>query len=97
MSKKYLFGWSNISFLIKEFVKMYSGGNSFFSKKRIESGIAFIVLQWGAIYYLVHKLDTITMSDFLLWSGVQLAIVGYTMNMIQAQKKDTYNTTPDKV
>jgi hypothetical protein len=88
MSKKYLFGWSNISFIIKEFVKMYSGGNSFFSKKRIESGIAFIILQWGMIYYLVHKLNVIGMTDFVMWAGIQVAIVGYTLNVIQAQKKE---------
>jgi hypothetical protein len=47
MKKKWFFGWFNIKFLIKELVKLYSNEPSYFSKKRVESGIAFIVGQWG--------------------------------------------------
>ncbi len=67
---------------------MYSGSQeSFFSKKRIESGIAFIILHWGMIYYLHHKIVTMSSSDFLIWAGIELAICGYTLNAIQAEKK----------
>ena len=44
--KKYFFGWSNIKKGITEIIKIYSFKSSFFSKKRIESGIAFMVAQW---------------------------------------------------
>lgn len=43
MKKKWFFGWTNLKWLIKELVNLYSNSSSFFSKKRIESGIAFLV------------------------------------------------------
>jgi len=41
-NKKFFFGWENIKWVISELGKMYSSKPSFFSKKRIESGVAFI-------------------------------------------------------
>ena len=87
MKKKWFFGWSNIKFLIKELVKLYSNGTSFFSKKRVESGIAFIVGQWGMVYFLVKNIDKLTTSDIALWAGVEFAIAGYIISQIQKEKK----------
>ena len=87
MKKKWFFGWSNIKFLIKELVKLYSNEPSYFSKKRVESGIAFIVGQWGMIYFLVQNIDKLTTSDIALWAGVEFAIAGYIINQIQKEKK----------
>lgn len=84
----YFFGWTNIKRLIKELVKIYSHEPSFFSKKRIESGTAFIILQWAMVYYLIEKISILPMTDFLIWAGVELAICGYTLNKIQEEKKD---------
>jgi hypothetical protein len=47
--KTYFFGWTNIKWFISEIGKMYSSKDSYFSKKRIESGIAFAISQWGMI------------------------------------------------
>ena len=87
MKKKWFFGWSNIKFLIKELVKLYSDEPSYFSKKRVESGIAFIVGQWGMIYFLVKNIDKLVTSDIALWAGVEFAIAGYIINQIQKEKK----------
>ena len=87
MKKKWFFGWFNIKFLIKELVKLYSNEPSYFSKKRVESGIAFIVGQWGMIYFLVKNIDKLTTSDIALWAGVEFAIAGYIVNQIQKEKK----------
>jgi hypothetical protein len=87
MKKKWFFGWFNIKFLIKELVKLYSNEPSYFSKKRVESGIAFIVGQWGMIYFLTQNIDKLTTSDIALWSGVEFAIAGYIINQIQKEKK----------
>jgi hypothetical protein len=87
MKKKWFFGWFNIKFLIKELVKLYSNEPSYFSKKRVESGIAFIVGQWGMIYFLVKNIDKLTTSDIALWAGVEFAIAGYIINQIQKEKK----------
>ena len=53
MSKKYFFGWGNIKKGITEIIRIYSEKPSFFSKKRIESGFAFIIAEWGMIFYLL--------------------------------------------
>ena len=53
--KKYFFGWENIKWLVKEIGNMYSSKKSFFSKKRIESGLAFIIGQWGMIFFLLEN------------------------------------------
>ena len=87
MKKKWFFGWFNIKFLIKELVKLYSNEPSYFSKKRVESGIAFIVGQWGMIYFLVKNIDKLTTSDIAIWAGVEFAIAGYIINQIQKEKK----------
>ena len=87
MEKKWFFGWTNIKWLIKELINLYSNVSSYFSKKRIESGIAFLVGQWGMIYFLVINIDKLTTSDIALWAGVEFAIAGYIVNQIQKEKK----------
>jgi len=84
--QKTFIGWSNIKWGIKELIKMYSAGDSFFSKKRIESGIAFIAFQHGAIWYLHKKIEPMETSDFLMWASSELLICGYTINMIEKSK-----------
>jgi hypothetical protein len=86
-SKKYLFGWTNIRFILTEIIKMYSSKASFFSKKRIESGIAFIIAQWGMIYFLLQKMPVMTSSDLAIWAGIEFAVSGYIINQIQKEKK----------
>lgn len=85
--KKYFFGWTNIKWFIAEFIKIGSNGNSFFSKKRIESGIAFGVVIWGCVFWLLKKYTTMTTSDFIMWSTIPIAIAGYTVAMIERAKK----------
>ena len=85
--RKFFFGWGNIKWLIQEVGKLYSGEKSFFSKKRVESGIAFIIAQWGMIYFLVNKIDTLTTSDLTVWSGIEFLVAGYTVTQIQSEKK----------
>ena len=84
--KKLFFGWTNIKWIIKELTALYSGEASYFSKKRIESGVAFIVGQWGMIYFLINNNSTMTASDIVLWAGVEFAIAGYMVNQIQKEK-----------
>jgi len=67
--------------------KTNSSKESFFSKKRIESGIAFIIAQWGMIFFLLEKHSTLTMTDLIMWAGVEFAISGYIIHQIQKEKK----------
>jgi hypothetical protein len=95
MSKKYFFGWGNIKKVITEIIKIYSEKPSFFSKKRIESGIAFVVAQWGMIFYLLKKYPDLTMTDLIMWATVQFGVSGYIIYQIQKEKK-TEKTNEDK-
>ena len=60
MKKKYFFGWNNIKWFITEIGELYGNGKSYFSKKRVESSIAFIVGQWGMIYFLIENIDKLS-------------------------------------
>lgn len=87
------FGWNNIKFIIKELIKIGSSKQSFFSKKRIESGVAFFVLQWGMIEtmnYLISRENT-PMSDFAIWAGIEAFICGYALNKIEEAKTKKEN------
>jgi|TARA_R110000868_G_scaffold411320_1_gene703100 hypothetical protein len=86
--KKYFFGWTNIKWGIKEIINVYSINKSFFSKKRVESGIAFIIAQWGMIYFLLNKVNFMTTTDMVMWAGIEFAISGYIINQIQKEKKE---------
>ncbi len=86
--KKLFFGWENIKWFLREILKMYSAEKSFFSKKRIESSLAFIIGQWGMIYFVVKKFETLTMSEILFWAATEFAITGYMINHIQKEKKE---------
>lgn len=77
----------SIKWLIRELLNIYSSKPSFFSKKRIESGIAFMVSQFGMVYFLITHVDTLTMGEFLLWATTEFAVSGYMINEIQKEKK----------
>jgi len=76
----------NIQWFIKEVGKIYSTENSYFSKKRIESGIAFVVGQWGMVYFLLQNINVMSSSDLAIWAGIQFTIAGYLVNHIQKEK-----------
>jgi hypothetical protein len=91
MSNKYFLGWINIKWFIKELVKLASNEDSFFSKKRMESGIAFWVLIWGCIFWLIKKYTIMTTSDFLIWSCILASIAGYSVYLIEKSKQQNKN------
>ncbi len=90
-SKKWLFGWYNIKKFIKEFIKIYSSERSFFSKKRIESSFAFIVGQWGMIYFLLNNIEKMSATDITIWASVEFFIAGYIIHEIEKRKEKEEN------
>jgi len=87
MKSNLFLGWTNIKWFIKQIGNLYSNNEpSYFSKKRIESGAAFIIAQWGMIYFLLEKHSTLGMSDFALWAGIEFAVSGYIIHQIQSEK-----------
>ena len=97
MNKKWFLGWTNIKWLITELGNMYSGKESYFSKKRIESGIAFVVGQWGMIYFLIENHSKLTASDIALWAGVEFAIGGYMISQIQKEKSKASDSSDEQI
>ncbi len=91
--KNWFFGWENIKWLCRELLNVYSSKPSYFSKKRIESGIAFIIAQWGMIFFLLEKHSTLSMGEFLLWAAAEFAVSGYIINKIQKEKQNSENPT----
>jgi hypothetical protein len=89
---KWLFGTTNIRWGLKEIVKIYSNKDSFFSKKRIESGIAFVIAEWAMIFFLVKKFDKMDMMEFGGWATIQFAIAGYMVKQIQNEKVNETST-----
>ena len=82
------FGWRNIKWLLSEIAKIYSAEPSYFSKKRVESSIAFIIGQFGMIFYFCHNYESLVMSDLMLWASAEFVIAGYYVNKIQSEKKE---------
>jgi hypothetical protein len=85
---KYFFSWPNIKFAMRELVKIYSSKPSFLSKKRVESGVGFIIAEWGMIYFLLENIKTVGISGFAIWATIQFFIAGYIINQIQKEKKE---------
>ena len=80
--------WNNIVWFFKELMNLYSDKPSHFSKKRIESGIAFVIAQTGMVWYLLSHISTMDVYEFLMWAGAEFLIAGYTISQIQREKKN---------
>lgn len=86
---------NGLKWLKTEVLNMYSSKSSFFSKKRVESGIAFLIGQWGMVFFLLEKHSNMTTSDLAIWAGIEFAVSGYMLNQIQKEKKSAEVPTED--
>jgi len=97
--KKYFFGWGNWKMLIIELLKVGSNKPGFFSQKRIHQGISFGILQWGMVYWLVKRMQSpegMPATEFVIWAGIELTILGYVINEIQKEKRFNNDNNPDQ-
>ena len=85
-----------IKWFFSELLAMYSGKSSYFSKKRIESGVAFLVAQWGMVFFLLEKHADLSMTDMLMWAGAEFAISGYMLSQIQKEKKENASISEEE-
>jgi hypothetical protein len=90
---KMFFGWTNLKWLIKEFIAMYSNQDSYFSKKRFESSMAFLSAMGLILTHAYYTRATITNSEILADAALLFAIAGYTVNQIQKEKGPIANST----
>lgn len=82
--------FTKIFWLIKELIKALSSKDSFFSKKRVESAVAFLIAQWGMVYYLNSHITTLSVTDFLMWVSVEFFVAGYIINKIEESKVNRF-------
>lgn len=83
----FIIGRARFVWLIKELVKMYAANErSFFSKKRIESGVAYVILQHGMIFWLANKYSVMTTTEFIEWAIIEATISGWMITQIQKEK-----------
>ena len=78
---------TNVRWFITEIIKMYSEEKSYFSKKRVESGVAFLIAQLGMVFFLVKKIDIMDVYELSIWAGMEFLIAGYTVTQIQKEKR----------
>ena len=78
---------NKIKWFYTEIMNMYSAHDSYFSKKRVESVVAFLIAQFGMVFFLVKKIDTMDVYELSIWAGMEFLIAGYTVNQIQKEKK----------
>lgn len=83
--------WGKVKWGLKELILLYSSKKSFFSKKRIESGLAFVIAQWGMIFFLIKKIDSMDTYDIIMWASVEFLIAGYIISKIQNEKAKSSN------
>jgi hypothetical protein len=92
--KKYFFGWTNLKWLMKEIIALGSSKPSYFSKKRIESGLAFVIAQIGMLFFLFKNIGTMDTWDICFWAATEFAVSGYIITHIQREKKDFMSSSP---
>lgn len=82
------FGWENIKWLIREFMKMYSTEKSYFSKKRFESSIAFCSAIGVLLCYVWSHRHTLQNSEMLADVTLLVGLAGYYVKKIQDEKSE---------
>ncbi len=75
-----------VIWLPKELLKIYSNEESFFSKKRIESGIGFFAGTGIICCYVWTHRNSMSNWDMVIDAGVLLGIAGYNISKIQTEK-----------
>jgi len=93
---KTFIGWTNFKWLVKEFIAMYSNTNSYFSKKRFESSMAFLGAMGLILWHVYYSRATITNSEVLADAALLFAVAGYTVSHIQGEKKALTPPTQDE-
>lgn len=79
---------NKVKWFFTEMGKMYSATDSYFSKKRVESGVAFLIAQFGMVFFLIKKIESMDVYELSIWAGMEFLIAGYTVNQIQKEKKN---------
>lgn len=85
--KNYFFGWENIKWFVREIGATFSNDKSYFSRKRIESCLLFISALVSTLAWFIYHFKTLTYMEMLAVTGALFVYAGYTMQVIQKEKK----------
>jgi hypothetical protein len=80
---KYLLGWTNIKWFLREMVLIYSSKKSFFLKEWNQ--VLVLQLRVGYDFFLIKKYDVMS-ADFGIWASIQFVVAGYMVNQIQREE-----------
>ena len=93
---KTFLGYTNIKFLIKEFIKLYSSQPSFFSKKRFESGMAFFAGIGIMLCYIWSHRHSMINYEMLADVTILFGVAGYSVKKIQEEKLNNCDNKKDE-
>lgn len=84
---KGFFGWESFKWHLREIAATFSNKPSYYSSKRIERALLFLVaLSLHSLYFYTHR-TTLTPEQVLLLTGPLFVFAGYSMAQTQVEKK----------
>lgn len=84
----YLFGWTNIKWLVKELVATMSDEPSYFSKKRIQAWILFDTAWSSMVIWFWYHFREMDYMEIIAFATVLFGAAGYQISTIQREKRD---------
>lgn len=82
----------NLKWFGEEIMNLYSSKPSFFSKKRIESGLAFLLAQLFMIIYFFYHYQKMDIGALFTFVGIEFGVAGWNIYQIQREKRDGTTT-----
>ena len=82
----------NLKWFGAEIMNLYSSKASFFSKKRIESGLAFLLAQIFMIIYFFYHYQKMDVGALFTFVGIEFGVAGWNIYQIQREKRDGITT-----
>ena len=82
----------NLKWFGAEIMNLYSSKPSFFSKKRIESGLAFLLAQLFMIIYFFYHYQKMDIGALFTFIGIEFGVAGWNIYQIQREKRDGTTT-----
>ena len=82
----------NLKWFGEEIMNLYSSKASFFSKKRIESGLAFLLAQIFMIIYFFYHYQKMDVGALFTFVGIEFGVAGWNIYQIQREKRDGITT-----
>jgi hypothetical protein len=82
----------NLKWFGAELMNLYSSKPSFFSKKRIESGLAFLLAQLFMIIYFFYHYQKMEIGSLFTFVGIEFGVAGWNIYQIQREKRDGTTT-----